>query len=256
MKKLFFTLMIMVGLALMAGMAMGQNANQIYPEGEYNYVLADVSVTTENETGASITFEGFDTNPTVTNFDPAVGTDLGDITFTLEFAAGETADTDNKIIVTITDGGTDGCTNYIEYEIEVLPPPTMTIAIASNTGGGCQNLNADPNNNTDASQGADPNNVSYTLEVANSPLGLDSYSYDFAISGMGTSLSETDVTSVKTHTDTFTSTEGDGGTISGSITNATFTMNAANGGGTYNITVTEGNEEIKVNPLPTIGAFN
>ncbi len=255
MKKLIFTLMMMAGLTLVAGTAMGQNASQVYPEGEYNYSLTGVSVTTANTTGAAITFSGFDTAPTITNFDPSVGTSAAAVTFTLTYATGETPDTGNKIIVTITDGGTSACTNYIEFAIEVLSPPTMTIAITGNTGGGCQNLNASPVNNTDASQGADLNNVTYTVEVSSSPSGLDSYSYDFALSGMGTTLSET-VTAVTTHTDTFTSTEGDGGTITAAISNATFTMDAANGGGTYDITVTSGNEDITINPLPTIGAFN
>lgn len=246
---------MMLALVFVAGSAMALNEKNVFGGGLYHYRVTGLGATT----GANATVVYNVASGTVATIENATG---------LTIAAGATADkiinfdvqygtvaapaSSGKIIVTVTQGS---CTNFIEFAITVTTP-SMTLNVTASTGGGCQNKNAVPDDNEDASIGATANAVGFTVTAGLSPSGLASYKYDFDITGMDCDLSVDNVAAATTHSDTFTTTEGGGGTVTGTITNGTFTLDAANGGATYPMTVSTDHLDITVNPMPTIGSFS
>jgi hypothetical protein len=222
MKKLIFTLMMMAGLALIAGTAMALNDQQVYPGGEYSYKLNGITVNTEGT--ATINFEGDDdesftvtsgssftptTEVTTSGSGNASFTALAgsyDLEFNMELSSDAPTSATSNLVVTITDGdATDGCSNYINYAIEVLPLPTYELAITVDVTGfdACQTRAGDPASNDnapDATVATDDESNSFTVTVTPTIDGIitgSDYTYDYtvSISDLTSALNSYDVTS-------------------------------------------------------------
>jgi hypothetical protein len=161
------------------------------------------------------------------------------------------------LALNVVEQGTS-CSNNIHVNCVIQTPPTMTLAIsAADPTYGCQNLNATPATNVDASVGAPTNTITYTVTAGTAPAGLTGYTYTFGVSGMGaTSTFTGSNTTDGAKTATFTTAEGAGGTVTGTISAGSFTLDAAHGGQTYSMNITSATQDVSVDALPTIGVFN
>jgi hypothetical protein len=280
MKKLIFTLMMMAGLAMVVNTAMASNEQQVYPGGTYTYELNTIVVNTEG--AATINFEGDDaesfTVTSASSFTPTTeettsgGGDASftalagsyDLVFDMKLDAGAATSATSNLVVTITDGdATNGCSNYINYAIEVLPLPTYELAVTVDVSGfdACQTRAGDPASNDnapDATTATDDESNTFTVTVTPTISGIISgseYTYDYTLSvtDLSTALNSYGITSTDvTITDLSTL---DGGeqyahtttTAPGSLTADTFTI-------TFNTTTGVAAQDV-VSAL-TLGAGN
>jgi hypothetical protein len=261
MKKLAFTLMMMVGLALLTEKANAQ-ATSVYPGSKYSYTLSDVQIlhnevgnegTVEiNYTGENVTISNVqhDGN-TITLDGSGVGnfasTNLADLTFDIEYSQDPLA-TDGNIEVTITDGGTGGCSNYIILEIDVQPLPLIDAIVSLGTGQDatiCQDT-GDATDNVSAADNAtaESNSIIYTLQI-NITDGPSSYDGSLGISF-------TDLTGIFTDLKLATTPTG----YSGTGLSGTFTWNESDvAGGSLSVdfeltfTTVEGEEHQIINAI-------
>jgi hypothetical protein len=255
MKQRIFTLSMMLALVIVTGNAFALNEAIVNPGGLYHYKVNGVDATTD----ATITVDYVPTSgtdATVTLIDPAsiLGTDPAvSVTFDVKYGTVAAPANSGNIVVTVSQGL---CSNFIRLAVTVNPPPSMTLDLTAATGGGCQNTNANPASGIDASVGAAANDLTFTVVAGTPPTGLASISYTFGVSGMGATSSVAGTLDAPgTFPAVFTTTEGGGGTVTGTISAATFTMGLADGGQTYDMTITTYHQDVTVAPLPTIGAF-
>lgn len=267
---------MMAGLAFVTGTAMAENEITVYQGGTYSYRLEGVGST--NAATATVSTDLTDNSliqidESGGSFTITAGTSNADVTYdvTYENAAGDTYTPAGSVTFTIevNDGS---CSNYIELDVTVQVPPTLVIYISSATGGGCQEIGT-PDHNQDAATASDvaDNEITFTIaqesgvDIANVQT-VSGYVLTIAETGTGDLIAagdEGDKTSTTLfpydHTITFTTTEGAGSTVTGTLgTPGTFTLNNANGGGTYPITLsTTGSteESVTIDPMPTIGQF-
>lgn len=258
MKQKIFTLVMMLALVIVAGSAMAQTKFLPYAGAVYSY---SIDINLSNQSDAVLTATGLTTGTSIiSNQSPVSLLNLaaGNHTITFDVTYSSNATGTCVINLVVTEDGS-GCSNNIHVNCPIQTPPTMDIAIsvADNTYG-CQNLNATPGNNADASVGAPINTFNYIVTAGSAPDGLTGFSYTFDVSGFGgaASVSEGVLSAGGNFATTFTTTEGAGGTVTGTISGATFTLDAAHGGQTYNMTITNDQQDVTVEALPTIGTFN
>lgn len=262
MKQKIFTLIMMLALVIVAGRAFSQTNMNPYPGGSYTYTLpytlnhaGEVTLTL---TGVG-TLNGTTTPSGLTSGGGAVALSSGSGSIIIPISYGTSASGDETIAIAIKDN-TSGCSNNIQLTVTIESAPSMTLDIANSLSGhdyGCQNLNLSPASNVDASVGAPTNTITYTVTPGSSPTGLASYTYTFGVSGMGaTSLASGSHSLGGSFNTTFTTAEGAGGTVTGTISSASFTMDADHGGQTYDMTLTHDHIDVTVGALPTIGTFN
>ncbi|MBN1767260.1 MAG: hypothetical protein JW842_01995 [Prolixibacteraceae bacterium] len=284
MKKLIFTLMMMAGLALVAGTAMAVNETEVYRGGTYTYNLNGIKVV---NTAANVIIDyAGDASETITiNSGFVTGTPLtapvGDdyvANFNIKFSTSATIGLDT-LTVEISDQGTNGCSNWIIYEITVLADPTIDLAIVADEDQYCQETTNNTNNEA-ASLGS-TNEISFDVTPTITNTGSNDYTYTYTLDipvdgetsfntylisygGSGTFDEATGVVSnanaasgtTESFTITFNTTTGlDVETITGTIeSGASITMTASNA--SFNETVTDNNEDIvTVNRTPSIGSF-
>lgn len=284
MKKLVFTFLTLVGLAIIAStvfaQAPGEN-NAPFEGSTYSYTLDGIEVLTDgyavitySGTGAQIeNVEGSGSAYTGTNIPITVAGSPFELNFDIAYEVGAT---DGTLQVTVTDG--DGCTNFIQLAIDVQAGPTLDMEVVASTFT-CPNLNSSPADNIDATVGAAENSFTYTITPTVS-LGSD-YTYDFdfeitpATSGLGSfAVSRTTgdgtlsgdyasgfsvsgaTSATQVFTVTFNTTEGVASTdYIGTIGSPILTVSTTSGDGTYNGTVSTNDATVTVNTTPTIGSF-
>jgi hypothetical protein len=280
MKKLFFSFVMLVTLVIVAGSANAQTKTTPYPGGTYSYKLTGIK--TNSAGTATISYSG--TNVTIQNVNGAgllvpytapVNTPAGtstDLTFDIKF--GENA-TDGKITVTVTDGvASGGCSNFIEYAIDVQPLPTLALSIDATAGAFCQKKNSSPlTDNTAASVSAPLNSFDFTVTpvITNDP---DAYTYTYAISlpnasglanykieyaGPGSYnagvVSNANSETPGVFTITFDTTTGLAPVNLTATITGTPTLTATKGNAVYNGTITTASDVVTVNTMPSIGNF-
>ena len=196
MKRIIFTLMIMAGLAMVANTVKAQNENVVYGGGTYTYQLDGIKTSGANgeiniEYGG-LTEEIIMTSTIVSGDEPTwvIDAEAGSYTasFTIEFSEVVTQATDN-LTVTITDlDGTKACSNYINYEITVMPIPTYTLALEASIEETCQVGAGDAanNDNTPEYLGTDIEAEEVTFNVTVTPTisGIipgTQYTYDYTL---------------------------------------------------------------------------
>jgi len=270
MKQKFFTLIMIVVLAIGANTAFGAIGDKFDPfvDSQHNYALnytlpaagtVSLSITSVNDAPLA--------NITVSNLLPASVTSYtgaasssqaaGDYTLSFKIVFSNAAVVNDVYNIAFTTNvTTGGCSNNINVNVTIRTKPVYNIAISTATPGGCQALKAVPANNVDASVGS-VNSITYTVTPAGAPAGVASYSYTVGMSSAEfTTLNCTTCGSGKTgtanYTATFESVEGTGGTVRGSVS-GTFTMTAAYGGGVYAMTATANDIDVTYSAMPTIG---
>jgi hypothetical protein len=262
MKQKIFTLIMMLALVIMTGSAYALNDIAPLKGGTYPYHVGSIAVI--GGTGiavatATITYSGDQGTPTPSTV--ALTSDSTSLTFRVAYGSAAT-EGDLKVEIKYDAGG--GCGNYILLHITPANPPVWDLTITSNATGddyGCQHAVASPltNGTADAYAGGN-NSITFTVAAGSPPLGSPTFKYDITASSVAFDETCTTCGSNKTagaaYAVTFPSLEGAGGTVVGTIDNATFKMDAAHGGGTYNMNVIGSAKTVAVSPLPTIGAFN
>jgi len=256
MKQKIFTLVMMLALVIVANSAFAAPDTTPYKGGNYPYTV-DISLL--GSTGVHVADATFDYTPSTGVTVPGTRALTPDST-SINFRVGFGLTSGNGILtVTITYVGAGGCSNNIQLTITPQDPPTMNIAISTLNTGGCQNdLDTPITDGSADNYNGGTNSVTYTVATAGGPSGVASISYTLGVSGHALTTDPSGAqTATGDFTAEFTTTEGAGFTLTGSIAaGATFTMNAANGGGTYSLTRTTPSVGVTYNDLPTIGAFN
>ena len=265
MKQRIFTLLMLLALVFVAGSAFAQTSLTPYQGGKYSYTVSNISVTTATGAEATFSFNGFTTEPIVSEPSFTFSTDhyivpsgTNNFTFKLEYDDDEPADAGNTITVTVAEGG-GGCSNNITLTVTVIAKPAVTITLASATPGVCQAPLASPptNGSADAYSGG-ANTVAFTVTTTTIPTDA-TITYALAITSGVTLTTDPSgtYTAVATHNAIFTTREGAGFSVAGVITpgTASFTMPESAGGGTYPMTIA-GAPSISYGALPTIGTFN
>jgi len=285
MKKLFFSIVMMIALVIVAGSAMAQTKTTPYPGGKYTYTISglkvisngtatittsDVGMVVSNivdQSSTTIALNAILTTTTALTFDvtydPGMATGLQSITFEL------------------TDGV--GCKNNIHMDVTIAAKPTMAIAITSSQTSICQNLIASPANVIAASVGATNSftftatptltnvttayNYTYKLALPNAlTTGLTDYTitptvgnhgtYN-ALTGIvtGTGTAAADATADE-YTISFTTTTGIAPvTVTGTLSLPSLTVTS--GGATYTGSITApAFKSVEVKTTPSIGTFN
>jgi hypothetical protein len=280
MKKQFFSFVMMLALVIVAGTAMAQLKTTPYPGGKYTYTINGLSVKStgsatitpsnagmvvsniKDQASAPILLNAILTTTTALTFD---------ITYDPSMIAGP-----QKITFELTDGG--GCKNNIYLNVTVQAKPALALAIVGSADI-CQNLNATPANNVDASVGAANNTFTYTVTPTLTNIAAG-YTYDFKLvlspyvlgattfavthtTGDGT-LAGTNATGYTitgatsashVFTVTFATTPGQvATTYTGTISLANLNVSAS--GATYVGTITTASDVVIVKSTPTIGTFN
>jgi hypothetical protein len=263
MKQKFFTLIMMFALVIAAGSAFGQAGTKFAPfvNTTHTYTLAynigaagSVALTISPYTNITL---GSTTDPAGLN---ATGTAVavattGDHTVSIPITYSATASGTYTLSIVVSDGT---CSNNIHLDVTIAADPTYNIAISTSTPGGCQALNGSPDSNVDASEGS-VNTVTYTITPGTAPDGVVSYSYTVGVASAvfapdcGTCGSG--LTGAGNYSATFESVEGAGGTVVGTVSVATFTMDAAHGAQTYNMNITTPTATVTYSALPTIATF-
>lgn len=284
--------MMMAGLALVAGTAMGQvvpgQNNYPYKGGKYSYTLDGIGlVSAGNATisggGTGWTFSnvngvGASTEYTLgTNIAYNLGADQT-LTFDIEFADDAGVGT---ITVTVSDGG--GCPNFIEFLITPQDKPTIELAISVDITDDpmCQAKNSTPlTDNTDAvtDDGPHENTIIFTVTpvVDNVADGTDfQYSYDISIDDLAAvfdvsggvysispavgSISRTannSSLSVDTYTITFATKAGIvAQSVDGTISSGSLTVTTTSGSVNGDVTYGITTETVNIGSTPAIGNF-
>jgi hypothetical protein len=207
MKKLIFTLMMMAGLALVAGTAMGQTNSTPYQGSSYEYTVNQIGlqsvgtgriILNSNESGLtpdlditgnwSVTSA---TNQVPTNLNPAAvgGNSYGidvpaattEITFSIDYNNNiPTGDYDLYLEVTQTSGG---CSNFIRLDITVQTPPSLDIALTTTEDPQiCQTVNPNPGTMANNTAGSVGQTTTWTYTVTPDDLtNIDNYSFTFVL---------------------------------------------------------------------------
>jgi hypothetical protein len=263
MKQKFFTLIMMLALVIVTGSAFALNEATVNPGGLYHYKVNGLA-STNNATVSVDYVPTSGTDATVSLVTPTTltgGAAAVSVTFDVTYGTVGTPADNGRIVVTVQDGVTS-CSNYIQLAITVSPPPTWTLTITSNAPGGvygCQQALASPSTNgsADAYAGGD-NTITYTVTAGAPPAGTPTFAYTIAATSSDFTVSCSTCgakTANGSFAATFPSLEGAGGTVTGTLSGYTFTMDAAHGGGTYPMTPSGSPLDVIVSPLPTIGAF-
>lgn len=179
--------MMMAGLALVAGTAMAVNEKQVLPGNTYSYSLTNI-VLTEAAT-AEVDFVGDNSDNvtiyqagTTTTFTDEAMSATADGTLKFDILYQTTADpsgVNDSIVVKITYNGdiSSTCENSIALAIDILPPPTYTLAIAVDRTSTCQERTGRGDNLADARGGetGGDNIITFTVTptIENIPTGAD-----------------------------------------------------------------------------------
>lgn len=284
MKKLLFSLVMMLALVIVAGSAMANNEINVLPGGTYTYVLSGVS--SANGATASVTYStGIATITELSSSYTIVGgAATTTVSFSIKYGTQTSPAISGKITVTIKDN-TSLCSNSTELNITVLALPTYTLAITKDETGysDCQARNGVSNNSADAlgtNIPAEKNTFKYTVTptIANAA-GNFTYSYKInlpvgavlnafndgsgAVTGyIGGIVTHTNVSSATpdVFTVTFNTTTGiPTQTLTAILDDTSSTLVPINGGGTYVSSMTSGGsltQSVTVKAVPTIGKFN
>jgi hypothetical protein len=177
MKKLIFTLMMMAGLALVAGTAMAVNEKTVYTGSTYSYELTGIA--SANAATTTVNYVDNASNDVTITETSGYSVPSSSTNHTVAFtvAYGSTAES-GIITVEITDG-TSTCSNSIELHITVMPPPVYTLTISASETSTCQQGTGADDNLADK-RGGETNTITYTITpvVENVISGVD-YTYDF-----------------------------------------------------------------------------
>jgi hypothetical protein len=276
MKQNLFKLMMLIAFIAIAGSTYATNDVSVYQGGTYSYSLSGVKVNVAGTVG--ITFSGFTTPPVIS--DPSLAgsnpsytalTTATAFTFKLKYDAGEPAGGGKTITVTATETSST-CSNHINLAITVVAAPTLALTLSS-PADFCQDPNG-TTDNEDATYLASKKTISYTV-TPGTLTGLSSYAFNFRLAaytfsditnersagtatGGGTAtqaaLAITAATGNQTFDVKFSPIEGAGATVTAQIPSGTFTMDAAHGGGTYNLSLPS-DDNVVILGLPTIGKF-
>lgn len=273
MKKIRLSLMTLLFLAFFVSSAIAQNNNTPYQGGTYSYTLSGITVV--NASKATVTYTGAGATLPLP-IDIPIGADQS-ITFTVTYSD---VASDGTLKVTIVDE-TSTCNNFIQLAIDVQDKPTIDLAIvASGDPEICQNLNASPADNTDASVGAATNSFTFTVTptIANEP-SAGTYTYDYTLAlptAITTGLTDYTITRTtgtgswtestgkvvgatttadEVFTISFKTTTGiDAKTITGTLSDVS--LSTTSGSGSYAETVSANNEDdVVVKSMPKIGTF-
>ncbi len=296
MKQKIFTLVLMLAMVFVASSAWAVNENVVTPGGTYSYSLSGITsvyAATANVTygGDDVTISGYqldgaDISNNASGNIPANTTNAV-LSFNILFAP--TA-TDGAINVIITETRASGCSNFINFLIDVNPAPVIDYTIADNwNDADCQRTNSTPQDNrSSADDVASGNNtITYTVTgtVTNAPnipysatfdvtqitasLGLTGYAFgSFATgTGGGTTVASGNTVTVSnitanatsftvTFNATFTTTSGIADqTPEVSVSNASITVGTTTPS-VFDETATANNSTTStVKGLPQIGSF-
>lgn len=301
MKRILFTLMMIAALAMVANTAKALNDKEVYAGGTYSYQLNGIVV---NTTGtATIVYTDFDTNTgnaTPSNFGGGfsagiVAATAATSTFDLTFDAG-VAEGAGTLRVTITDGaGANACSNFIEFGITVLSPPTYQLALTVDVSSydDCQARTGVAENAPNAlgtNIAGEVNTLSFTVTPTIAGIITDSsytYNYTLSVSDLTSILNSYDITGTgvtvtseaaigggekyaHTTTDVPTSLTGDVFTVTFNTTTGIAVQDIVaaitTGAGVSELTVLGGvvvqatitapaTQTVKVGAVPTIGSF-
>lgn len=279
MKKLFFSIVMMLALVIVAGSAMAQTNTTPYPGGKYSYTISGLKV---NTTGTATITPSSNlmvvSNPSVSLVAILPTTTLltFDVTYDPSMAVGT-----QSITFELTDGA--GCKNNIRMDVIIAAKPTMAVSITSSQTSICQNLNLTPADRIAASVAASTNSFTFTVTptLANvttsytytyklvlpdaTTTGLTAYAiaasgnhgvYDPAtgiVTGTGTAASDATADVYKI---TFTTTTGlPPVNVTGTLSIPSLVVTS--GGATYIGTITAPDfKTVEVKTMPSIGSFN
>lgn len=189
---------MIAALAMVAGTAKAQNENEVYGGGTYTYNLTGIKTSAAggniNIVYGGDTEEILMTSATESGSEPTWEIDASaggyTATFTIEFSTVAVQAT-NNLVVTITDLDVNSpCSNFINYEITVYPPPTYTLDIVAVIAGyeECQSAGTDPIEDNEANKlGTDISDEvnTFTFTVAPTITGIipgTDYTYNYKIS--------------------------------------------------------------------------
>jgi len=286
MKKLFFSIVMMIALVIVAGSAMAQTGVTPYPGGTYTYTLGGIAIQNNGTVDLSITGGGVITavsgltqtaNPY--NIDKAVTS----ISFTVAYPLSETPGS-KTITVTITDVTTT-CFNTITKTVVVQNLPALSLSILASEANPICQAKETPGDNVAAAVtlgNTTVNTFTFTVTpiVTNIALG-GTFNYEYnlpviangVLSGFtvsnnvtanggiyaGGKVSYSGVTAIKTDvfTVTFKTTTGQPDQdITATI--GTSKLTVLSGGGQYDGTITPtllGTDDVNVKSMPSIGTF-
>ena len=186
--------------------------------------------------------------------------------------------TDGKIKVTLVEGSTGLCSNYIELEIDVIPP-VLTISLGDDLVAACMTLGTPGNNADAASAGKTTVTFTTTPTVTGGATGY-TYNYVLTLSGHDVLTGVGDAPSVTSGTATLSvsgnvltvtnaaagavtitvkieTVEGTPDPLVGTLSpSPTMVLSEAQGGLTFNGSVTDGTRDVLFNKMPTIGSFD
>ena len=281
MKKLFFSLVMMLALAIVAGSAFGQAGTKFapFPGGTYSYSLP---ITIVNVSNATLTATGLTTisniSPSLTN----IATTTTAITFDIAYGSGAIGT--YRISFSITDA-TSLCSNTTYYDVTMSAMPTYTLAIAKNETGysACQARTAVANDSPNAKgDGSEANTFNFTVTPTFTSLP-STYSFDYNISlpsggallsfdnGSGAvtgyaanvvARNQSNVADPHVYTVTYNTTTGIATvplTAILTLAGSQLTLPPSYGGITIDATMTGGGaitQTVNANSVPSIGGFN
>lgn len=293
MKQKIFTLMILLALVVAGGKAFAFNEIVVLGGSTYHYKLEGVATT--KAATATVTYAlstGGVTNPTIVQngggvYNKPINTTGDSISFNVTYGTQALPADDGTITVTLDDGT---CSNSIELDINVVAPPTITLAITTTGSTGCQQRRAADHNVNRATTGGDAtltNTFSYTVTpvvtfdpayiTANGAVTYN-WSYDVTLPVAGglstyditggpvavsgtvnhTGASSTTNPSADVYTVTFYTTTGIGDVTQAASIDIPNSELVIPGVGTYVASLTTGgssSQSITVNAVPAIGTF-
>jgi hypothetical protein len=288
MKQRIFTLMMMLALVIVAGSAFGQvngGSQKPYAGSKHTYHLTGMSVNTTGSVLVDYTGNGETISKPRTN---VASGDLAGAGPSYTFPSGQTeiyfditysttvAGADGNITVTLTEGATGTCSNYIRLAIDVIDAPTLALDITTSNATVCQNV-TNTNNNEAGSLGM---TTTFTLTVdptwstdavsEGATYGFDLNLNDYLIgatavtiiraSGDGTATPAiavggqiviTNATIAQTFTVSFTTTPS----VSEGITATIDNYNMASNGSSFTVTGSSDNVVTTIQYTPAIGSF-
>jgi hypothetical protein len=220
MKKLIFTLMMMAGLALVAGTAMGQDNMNPYQGGTYTYTMDgidDVANTrtarvfidadgqndvspdraidldgggTDDYTVTSTLTVTKDVSATPSYFDIAIPANTTSVSFDVFYEDMPTGA--HELTMVVYDGTDADCYNFIYTGITVIAND-FDLAMGADASD-CQTINPNPAVDTPASSGQ---NTVFTYTVTKTGGAIDDdWGFDFDITTTGVTLDYNDITNI------------------------------------------------------------